>query len=472
MDVLTALSDFAISGFWYVVPFIVVLSVVVFIHEQGHFWAGRLCNVRIDAFSIGFGPELFGWVDRHGTRWRVAALPLGGYVKFWGDADVSTSRVDEEVLDKATPADRAQSFHHKPLYQKAFITAAGPLANFVLAIAVFAGLNIFAGEKVYPPKIGTVAEGSPAAASGLRPGDLILAVNGQSIRSFLEFRKAESLSTATPMTLKVERAEEVFTITVTPRLEDQDDGQGGKVAVPLIGIQPFLPPVVTGLTVGGAAEKAGIALDDLITEVSGTPVTTFSEVVGLVRASGGKALSMRVDRNGQAVSFTLTPEAKPDGAGGTVFQIGIMSDPTQPNSRVQIETVYHDPVSALGKGVSDVGFIIYKIGEFFGQLVTGTGDVRQLSGPIGIAKVSSEAAQSGVLYLIHLIAVLSVSIGLLNLLPIPVLDGGHLLYYAIESIRGKPLGETAQQVGFQIGLAFVLGLMVVATWNDIVKMVF
>ncbi|HAH09162.1 MAG TPA: RIP metalloprotease RseP, partial [Alphaproteobacteria bacterium] len=241
---------------------------------------------------------------------------------------------------------------------------------------------------------------------------------------------------------------------------------------PLIGIQPFLPPVVTGLTAGGAAQKAGIALDDLITEVSGTPVTTFSEVVGLVRASGGKALSMRVDRNGQAVSFTLTPEAKPDGAGGTVFQIGIMSDPTQPNSRVQIETVYHDPASALSKGVSDVGFIIYKIGEFFGQLVTGTGDVRQLSGPIGIAKVSSEAAQSGVLYLIHLIAVLSVSIGLLNLLPIPVLDGGHLLYYAIESIRGKPLGETAQQVGFQIGLAFVLGLMVVATWNDIVKMVF
>jgi regulator of sigma E protease len=226
---------------------------------------------------------------------------------------------------------------------------------------------------------------------------------------------------------------------------------------------------VTGLTPGSAAESAGVKVGDLIERVDGKPIQSLSGLVDIVRNGGGKPVELGLSRDGQAVTLTVTPQFKTGPDGAMRFMIGVQSDPDSPNARFKVETIYHGPVTAFSKAVGDTWFIISKVMEFFGQLFTGTGDYRQLSGPIGIAKVSSDVAQVSLAGLINLIAVLSVSIGLLNLLPIPILDGGHLLYYAIEGIRGRPLGERAQEFGFRIGLVFVLGLMAVATFNDIVK---
>jgi regulator of sigma E protease len=454
---------------WLLVPFLIVLSVVVFIHELGHFLAARLFGVKVEAFSIGFGKELVAWVDGHGTRWRIALLPLGGYVRFWGDADATTSRVDATAAETMTAEQRKGSFHHKPLYQKAIIAAAGPLANFILAIAIFAGLAMAAGERILPPVFGAVEKGSPAERAGLKRGDRVLEVNNSAIRSYTDFAKAESLSTGAAMSLKVDRNGEIFTVSVTPALVDRDDGQGGKVSMPSIGVEPYVPPFVSAVEKGSPAEKAGLLPGDLIVSVNGNDVANFNAVREAVMAGKGAPVALAVDRDGTIKTFTMSPEAKPGPRGQMVYLVGIRSDLSVPNSRYQVETIYHDPLSALGRGVEETWFIVVKVGEFLGQLITGSGDYRQLSGPIGIAKVSSDVAQVSLASLIQLIAVLSVSIGLLNLLPIPVLDGGHLLYYAIEGVRGRPLGEKAQEIGFRIGLVFVLGLMIVATFNDIVK---
>jgi regulator of sigma E protease len=471
-DVIEAVINLVIQSLWFVVPFIFVLSVVVFIHELGHFLAGRLFGVKIETFSIGFGKELFGWVDRFGTRWRIAALPLGGYVKFWGDTDVTTSRADEEMLAKATAAERAGSFHHKPLIQKAVIAAAGPFANFVLALVVFAFINMVFGERILPPIVGEVTKSSPAEGAGIQAGDLIVKVNGRPIRSFTEFAKAESLSLNAPLALEILRGSETVSVSLLPRSEDRDDGQGGKVAVPAIGIQPFNPAYIGAVVPDSPAEKAGLKAGDLIALVNGEPIASFGSLAERIRAGKGAPVALAVEREGATLKITLSPLPKKAESGETQFQIGIQSGLETTGSKYKIETIYHGPLSAFAKAGSDVWFIVAKIGEFFGQLVTGSGDYRQLSGPIGIAKISSDVAQVSLVGLIHLIAVLSVSIGLLNLLPIPILDGGHLLFYAVEGIRGRPLGERAQEIGFQIGLAFMLGLMLVATWNDISRVKF
>jgi regulator of sigma E protease len=469
MDPLSIIGGGVSSVLWFVLPFLIVLSIVVFIHELGHFLAARFFNVRIEAFSIGFGRELVAWTDRKGTRWRIALLPLGGYVRFWGDVDATTSRVDAQTTAGLTPEQRAVSFHHKPLYQKAIIAAAGPIANFILAIVIFAGLAMIVGERIVPPVIGAVAAESPAAQAGLRRGDKIVEVQGAPIRSYTEFAKAESLSGGSKLNLKVERKDEAFAVAVTPVLKDQDDGQGGKISVPSIGVEPYIPPVVTAVDKGTAGEKAGLKAGDLILAVNGKDAANFAAVREVVLASKGAALEFTIDRNGEIVTLTVTPDAKPAPGGKTVYAVGIRSDLSAANPRFALETVYHGPVSAVVKAANETWFIVSKVGEFFTQLLTGSGDYRQLSGPIGIAKVSSDVAQVSLASLIQLIAVLSVSIGLLNLLPIPILDGGHLLYYAIEGVRGQPLGEKAQELGFRIGLVFVVGLMIVATFNDIVK---
>jgi regulator of sigma E protease len=469
MDPIGLLGGALTSIMWFVVPFIVVLSVVVFIHELGHFWAARFFRVRVEAFSIGFGHELLAWVDRQGTRWRIAALPLGGYVRFWGDQDATTSRRDADTLDGLTPEQKAVSFHHKPLYQKAVIAAAGPLANFVLAIVIFAGLAMIYGERILPPVVGAVESGSPADLAGLKRGDRIASVNGNPIRSYSEFAKAESLSGGLSMRLVINRQGEAVTADVTPIAVERDDGQGGKIALPSIGIQHFDPPFVSSVEKGSPAEAAGIRKDDLILSANGRDVGNFGAVRDMVLASGGKPVTLVIDRSGQTLTISVTPRLTESQGRKAIYLVGITSRLADSDPRYPVETIYHGPVSALGKAVGETGFIVTKIGEFFGQLLTGYGDYRQLSGPIGIAKVSSDVAQVSLASLVQLIAVLSVSIGLLNLLPIPILDGGHLLYYAIEGIRGRPLGERAQELGFKIGLVFVLGLMIVATFNDIVK---
>lgn len=363
--------------FGYLIPFVFVLAIVIFIHEMGHFLVGRWYGVGVEVFSIGFGPEIVGWTDGHGTRWKVSAVPLGGFVKFAGDLNVS-STPDAEGLRSMSPEERARSFHHKPVGQRAAIVAAGPIANFILAIAIFAGLAYFNGKQVLEPRVQSVVEGSAAEAAGFQPGDLVLSINGREVVGFSDLQRYVGSAAGDELVIRVERDGFEETLVATPVRTEQET-PFGRHRVGMLGIS---------------------AVND--------------------------------------------PEA--------------------------VRHIEFGPIEALGHGFSETYFVIDRTVDYLGKLVTGRESADQLSGPIRIAQVSGNVASlGGILGLISLTALLSVSIGFINLFPVPMLDGGHLMYYAIEAVRGKPLSEEAQEIGFRIGLALVLMLMLFVTWNDIVN---
>jgi regulator of sigma E protease len=369
------IGSFLQSAFGYLVPFLIVLTVVIFIHELGHFLVARWAGVRVLVFSIGFGPELIGRTDRHGTRWRIAAIPLGGYVRFLGDSNAA-SGTDHEAVKQMAPDARSETFAAASLPRRAAIVAAGPIANFILAVALFAGIFAFIGRPVTDARIDTVQENSPAAAAGMQPGDIVLSIDGDAISSFSELQRAISSNAGRELTVVVRRAGGEASLQVTPERREMEDGFGNKVAL---------------------------------------------GVLGITRS----------------------------------FEEG------------DIERVYSGPVEAVTRGVGEVWFVITRTLDYIGGLFSGRESTDQLSGPIRIAQVSGQAANVGIAALVQLTAVLSVSIGLLNLFPVPMLDGGHLLFYAIEALRGRPLSERIQEYGMRVGVALVLMLMLVATSNDI-----
>ncbi len=354
--------------------FLFVLSVVVFFHELGHFLVARWCGVAVSTFSIGFGREIWGFNDRHGTRWRIAWLPLGGYVKFVGDENAA-SAPSPETLRQMPPEQVEGSFHHKPVWQRAAVVAAGPIANFILAIVIFAAIFAVYGITTLEPRVGTVVANSPAANAGVQPGDLVLKIEGKDIKDFGDLQRIVSTSPDQDLEFVVDRSGKILTLTIRPKLTEHEDMLSGKIRTPIIGITS-LP----------GAER-------------------LHRKVGL-----GESVILGVDRTATIVTTTL---------------------------------------------------------DFIVDLVRGRQSADQLGGPIRIADVSGQVAKFGIQPLLHFIAVISVSIGLLNLFPIPLLDGGHLLFYAIEAIRRRPLSERTQEIGFRIGLAIVLMLMVFATFNDL-----
>lgn len=375
MDLFATLGGWGQALVWTIIPFLFVLTIVVFFHELGHFWVARRNGVRVEVFSIGFGRELVGFNDRHGTRWKISAIPLGGYVKFFGDADAA-STPDFAGASAMTEAQRRESFFHKSLGQRAAIVAAGPIANFILAIVIFAGVFMLFGKPITAPRVDTVVAESAAARAGFQPGDLILSIGGR-------------------------------------------------------------------------------------------PIESFTDMQRIVAASAGETLTIVVDRGGARVELSAVPtihEFK-DRFGGThrIGRLGI-SRSNQPGD-TQIRR--YDPLSATFMGIQETWFVIERTFAYLGGVVMGTQSADQLGGPIRIAQVSGEAAQVSFAALLMLAGLISVSIGLLNLFPIPMLDGGHLVFYAIEAIRGRPMSERAQEMAFRLGLALVLMLMIFATWNDI-----
>ncbi|MFZ0606525.1 MAG: RIP metalloprotease RseP [Xanthobacteraceae bacterium] len=362
----------------YLVPFLFVLSLVVFFHEFGHFLVARLCGVRILVFSIGFGPEIVGFNDRHGTRWKVAAIPLGGYVKFFGD-DNASSVPDTPRLEAMNANERAESFFFQPVLKRAAIVVAGPMANFVLAIAIFATIFMLYGRPTMSARVDSVQPGSPAAAAGFQPGDVVLSIDGKAIDNFEDMQRIVSDSAGETLQIKVDRKGTPIELTATPQLKEVKDNFGN-------------------------SRRIGI--------------------LGITRSMG---------------ATDLKPKPMP-------------------------------PPQALLMGVQETWFVIDRTLNYIGGVAVGREAADQLGGPIRIAQISGEVASIGFVALIHLAAVLSVSIGLLNLFPIPLLDGGHLLFYLIEAMRGRPLSERAQEVGFRIGLAIVVMLMIFATFNDIVHL--
>jgi regulator of sigma E protease len=362
----------------YLIPFLFVLSLVVFFHELGHFLVARLCGVRILVFSIGFGPEIIGFNDRHGTRWKIAAIPLGGYVKFFGDENAG-SAPDTPRLETMTEGERQQSFFFQPIWKRAAIVVAGPMANFVLAIAISATLFMLYGKQTMSPRVDTVQSGSPAAAAGFQPGDLVVTIDGK-------------------------------------------------------------------------------------------PIDNFEDMQRIVSESAGDTLKITVDRNGIQVLLTAVPALKEEkDLFGNVHRMGILGiqhAPTPDEAKFQPVS----PPRAVWMAVQETWAVVDQTLTYIGGVVTGHKSADQLSGPIGIARVVGQAATISFTFLVHIAAVISVSIGLLNLFPIPLLDGGHLLFYSIEALRGRPLSDRAQEVGFRIGLAIVLMLMIFATFNDIVHL--
>jgi len=358
--------------FYSVLGFVIILTVLVFVHEFGHYIIARWNRVRVEVFSIGFGPELFGWWDRAGTRWKFSAIPLGGYVKMFGDNDAS-SGLPAAGLSRLTQAERDLSFHYKRLGQRAAIVAAGPAANFLFAVVALAILFMTYGQPFTPAEVGQVQPGSAAEQGGMRPGDVILKIGGRTVQRFEDVQQVVRLNPGVPMTIVVRRDGEEQTLHVTPSKSEFTDRFGNHYEIGLLGIVH-----------------------------SGMEFIKRGPAMAIVQAG--------------AETWNLTT--------GTLGALW--------------------------------------------QMVEGTRGTEELGGPLRIAQMSGEVVQLGIGPSLQLMALLSINLGLINLFPVPVLDGGHLLFYAAEALRGKPLGQRAQEYGFRIGLALVVTLMVFVTWSDLV----
>jgi regulator of sigma E protease len=362
----------------YIIPFLFVLTIVVFFHELGHFLVARWAGVKVLTFSLGFGPELAGFNDRHGTRWKVSAIPLGGYVKFFGD-ESEASTPSSELLANMTEEERAGSFHHKKVGPRAAIVAAGPIANFILAIVIFTALFTFYGKPNTSARVDKVEANSAAANAGFQVGDVVTAIDGDAIGSFSDMQRIVGVRAGEPLTFTIKRGDATLQLHGTPELREVKDAFGN-------------------------AHRLG--------------------VLGITRAtSPGDVTTERVN-----------------------------------------------PATALWLGVKETWFVIDRTMAYVGGLFTGREAADQVGGPLRIAQLSGQVATIGIAALVQFAAALSISIGLLNLFPVPLLDGGHLLFYAVEAVRGRPLSDRAQEMGFRIGLGLVLMLMVFATYNDILHL--
>jgi regulator of sigma E protease len=366
--------EFLHHGLTYIVPFLLILTVLVFVHEFGHYLIARWNGVRVEVFSIGFGSELFGWWDSAGTRWKFSTIPLGGYVKMFGDSDAS-SGLPVGGLARLAQAERDVSFHYKRLGQRAAIVAAGPAANFVFAIMVLAVLFMTLGQPFTPAEVGQVQPGSAAERGGIHPGDVMLRIDGRSVARFEDVQQAVRLNPGVPMDMVVRRDDQEIELHITPTKTELTDRLGNHYEIGLLGV-----------------------------------------------ARGG------------------------------------------------MEYVKRDPVTAFLQAGDETWDLSVATLKAMWQIVIGTRAMDELGGPLRIAQMSGEVAQGGMVAVLWFMAVLSINLGLINLFPVPVLDGGHLLFYAAEAVRGKPLGQRAQEYGFRIGLALVLTLMVFATWNDLVHL--
>jgi regulator of sigma E protease len=378
MDIFAAVGGLANIAGGYLLPFLFVLVIVIFIHELGHFLVGRWCGIKVTTFSIGFGPEIVGFTDRQGTRWRLAAIPLGGYVKFFGDSN-GASMPDGEAAESMSEAEKAVSFHHQVVWKRALTVFAGPAANFLLAIVVFATIGFTYGRQVIVPRVDAVVAGGAAEKAGIKAGDVVLAINGKAIDSFADMQRVVSTSPGEQLVVSLDRAGREVSVTVVPELK-----------------------------------------------VISTPFG--KQRLGMLGVQGSR-------------------------------------DPAD------LKTLPVGPGEAVRYAFQETWFIVERTGAYVGGLFAGTESTDQLSGPIRIAQVSGHVANAGFVALLNLVAILSVSIGLINLVPVPLLDGGHLAFYAVEAVRGKPLSERTQEFGFKIGLALVVMLMLFTTFNDVLHLV-
>ena len=360
----------------YIIPFLVLILVVVFIHEYGHYYFAKRYGVGVTDFSIGFGKEMFGWNDKSGTRWKVCVIPLGGYVKFFGDRNVYSQADNEKIIKEYSKEDQDKLFVLKPLYQRALIVFGGPLANFLLAILIFFSVYTFAGKDFTPAVINEVQKDSPAMVAGLKDNDIVVSIDGNEVTSIMDVSKYIMMSTDEFINFTINRYDQDLTFRVKPNIVEGEDNLGNKISKRMVGI------------------KLG----------------AYNNEVNHVKLGPAKALFYAVNE------------------------------------------VYYVSTSSL---------------KYIGSMIVGNGDTSQLGGPIRIAKISGQVAEFGILPFISLMAYISISLGLINLFPIPMLDGGHLMFYGIEKVLGRPLSQKTQEGFFRIGLFLLLSLMFFTTFNDL-----
>ena len=360
----------------YILPFIALIVVVVFIHEYGHYYFAKRFGVGVTDFSIGFGKEMFGWNDKSGTRWKVCVVPLGGYVKFFGDRNVYSQADNDKIVKEYSKEDQEKLFVLKPLYQRALIVFGGPLANFLLAILIFFSVYSFVGKDFTPAVINEVQKDSPAMVAGLKDNDIIVSIDGNKVKSIMDVSKYIMMSTDEIINFTVNRYDQDITFRVKPNIVEGEDNLGNKINKRMVGI------------------KLG----------------AYNNEVNHIKLGPAKALFYAVNE------------------------------------------VYYVSTSSL---------------KYIGSMITGNGDTSQLGGPIRIAKISGQVAEFGILPFISLMAYISISLGLINLFPIPMLDGGHLMFYAIEKVLGRPLSQKTQESFFRIGMFLLLSLMFFTTFNDL-----
>ncbi|MCG2841649.1 RIP metalloprotease RseP [Sandaracinobacter sp. RS1-74] len=366
------METLASPGLFYTLAvFALVIGILVFVHEYGHYGVARLFGIKVEAFAVGFGPEIFGWTDRNGTRWKLGCIPMGGYAKFAGDAN-GASQPDSTLAERTSESERADLFHFRPLWQKSLVVAAGPAINFAFAILIFMGFFMTYGHQITPPVVGQVMEGSPAAGAGLKPGDRFVSIDGQTVNRFEDVMRVIAINPGTPVKLEMERGGEPKAVTVLPKVVMSTDRFGNEFTRGMLGI----------------------------------------------------------------------------GSG-------------------ELVVVRHGPVQAFRWALVETWDTVRMMWDTIGQVITGRRDVQDLGGPVRIAQFSGQSASLGLPALISFIALVSINLGFINLLPIPMLDGGHLFLYALEGVRRRPLHPKVQEWAFMSGFALLMSLMIFLTWNDL-----
>jgi regulator of sigma E protease len=478
------------SAATYLIAFPLVILLVVTVHELGHFWAAKACGVAIDRFSIGFGKPIAKWRDKAGVQWQLGWLPLGGYVRFSGDENVASVPDQDDLkalrarIEHIEGKDAvARYFHFKPLWQRAFVVVAGPAANFILAIVLFACLAGVFGEVVRRPIVSGLDAAGPAAAAGFRQGDIILSTDGRKLKSFDDLDRYVMLRSDVPIRFEVRRGTEELNLTATPVLADISDGLGGTQKGGVLGFG--LPAVVGEVSPGSAAASAGFQRGDVIQRADQTQIASFEDLIAYVKKRGAQSIRFDVYRGGRTIQLVATPTLGdvPAANGKTERRPILGLSRTLP--RQYIERIRYNPIQALGVGVTRTWDVLDTTVYYLGRMIRGQVSADQIGGPLGIAKTSGQVAQAGAanggtnlpmmllgagVALLSLAAFLSVSVGFMNLLPIPVLDGGHLLFYAYEAVAQRPLGARLQAAGYRVGLALLLGFMLFATWNDLQRL--
>jgi regulator of sigma E protease len=435
---------------------IVMLGILIFVHELGHFLVAKRSGVGVLKFSLGFGPKLVG-VKRGETEYLLSAFPLGGYVKMIGEDPADAS---------AEAADPARSFSQKSVATRARIILAGPAANLLLPVLIFWGVFAIVGQPYFLPIVGAPDAGSPAAQAGLLPGDRVQALNGERIERWTDVDAAVQASAGTPLTFTMMRDGRAFDVRLTPRAVATPDIFGQETQTWDLGLHPLLSTRIGQVLPGHVAEQAGLRSGDRIVALNGTPVVEWEQLAKTIHESPGKPVRLTVERDGRRFDVEVTPRPTKQQTASGEEEIGLIGIGPAPESHYQ----RLNPVTALVAGVKETARLSALIVQGFVKLIQGRISPKTIGGPILITQMAGEVVQRGTGQLLSFTALLSINLAILNLLPIPVLDGGHLLFSLIEWLRGKPVSLRKREIAQQVGMVLLVGLMIFAFYNDIFRL--